>query len=143
MLGALSREAAVGQLKYAVELAHHASYSDAVGNRLLAAIAALSGLVGYLCHDSGMPPEAVQRLARSSGYEESGTRVVLPGEFLPAGGEELPESVARPLRPGQRRGSGNCRHYVTSGRGHVGGRVGRQGGCRVPRLSEGGPAAGG
>jgi hypothetical protein len=56
--GALSREAAVGQLKYAVELAQHASYSDAVGNRLLAAIAALSGLVGYLCHDSGMPGPA-------------------------------------------------------------------------------------
>jgi hypothetical protein len=56
--GALSREAAVGQLKYAVDLAQHASYSDRTGNRLLAAIAELSGLVGWLCHDSGMPGPA-------------------------------------------------------------------------------------
>lgn len=52
--GGLSREAAVGQLKYAVDLARHASYSEAVGNRLLAAVAELSGLVGWLSHDSGM-----------------------------------------------------------------------------------------
>jgi hypothetical protein len=56
--GALSREAAVGQLKYAVDLAQHASYSDHTGNRLLAVIAELSGLVGWLCHDSGMPGPA-------------------------------------------------------------------------------------
>jgi hypothetical protein len=56
--GAFSREAAVGQLKYAVDLAERASYSDAIGNRLLAAIAELSGLVGYLCQDSGMPGPA-------------------------------------------------------------------------------------
>jgi hypothetical protein len=56
--GALSREAAVGQLKYAVDLARHASYSEAVGNRLLAAIAELSGMVGWMCHDSGMPGPA-------------------------------------------------------------------------------------
>jgi transcriptional regulator with XRE-family HTH domain len=52
--GALSREAAAGQLKYAVDLARHASYSEATGNRLLAAIAELSGLVGWLSHDSNM-----------------------------------------------------------------------------------------
>src|SRR5262249_56027962 len=56
--GALSREAAVGQLKYAVDLARHGSYSDRTGNRLLAAVAELSGLVGWLCHDSGMPGPA-------------------------------------------------------------------------------------
>ena len=56
--GGLSREAAVGQLKYAVDLAQHASYSERTGNRLLAAIAELSGLVGWLCHDSGMPGPA-------------------------------------------------------------------------------------
>lgn len=55
MGGALSREAAVGQLKYAVDLARDASYNEAVGNRLLAVIAELSGLVGWLCHDSNMP----------------------------------------------------------------------------------------
>jgi hypothetical protein len=58
--GALSREAAVGQLKYAVDLAEHASYGDAVGNRLLAAIARLSGLVGYLCQDCGMSGPAMR-----------------------------------------------------------------------------------
>lgn len=56
--GALSREAAVGQLKYAVDLAQHASYSQATGNRLVAVIAELSGLVGWLCHDSSMPGPA-------------------------------------------------------------------------------------
>src|SRR5262249_43699037 len=43
--GALSREAAVGQLKYAVDLIQYASYAQDVGDRLLAAIARLSGLV--------------------------------------------------------------------------------------------------
>jgi len=52
--GGLSREAAVGQLKYAVDLARDASFSESTGNRLLAVIAELSGLVGWLCHDSGM-----------------------------------------------------------------------------------------
>lgn len=56
--GALSRESAVGQLKYAVDLAQHASYSERTGNRLLAAVAELSGLVGWLCHDSDMPGPA-------------------------------------------------------------------------------------
>jgi len=53
--GALSREAVVGQLKYAVDLAKHATYTIAVGNRLLAAVAELAGLVGWLCQDSDMP----------------------------------------------------------------------------------------
>jgi transcriptional regulator with XRE-family HTH domain len=52
--GALSREAAAGQLKYAVDLARSASYSQATGRRLLAAVAELSGLVGFMCVDSGM-----------------------------------------------------------------------------------------
>ncbi|HZM77270.1 MAG TPA: helix-turn-helix transcriptional regulator [Candidatus Limnocylindrales bacterium] len=60
--GVLSREAAVGQLKYAVDLARHAMYSEAVGNRLLAAIAELSGLVGWLNHDSGLAGPAQQYL---------------------------------------------------------------------------------
>jgi hypothetical protein len=60
--GALSREAAVGQLKYAVDLARHGSYSDRTGNRLLAAVAELSGLVGWLCHDSNMPGPAQRYL---------------------------------------------------------------------------------
>ena len=60
--GGLSREAAVGQLKYAVDLARHASYDDAVGNRLLVAIAGLAGLVGWMCHDSGMSGPAQKYL---------------------------------------------------------------------------------
>jgi hypothetical protein len=52
--GGLSREAAVGQLKYAVDLVRYSSYSDVIGNRLLAAVAELSGVVGWMCQDSGM-----------------------------------------------------------------------------------------
>jgi hypothetical protein len=52
--GGLSREAAVGQLKYAVDLMHSASYTSPVGNRLLAAIADLSGWVGWMSHDVAM-----------------------------------------------------------------------------------------
>jgi hypothetical protein len=52
--GGLSREAAVGQLKYAVDLAQHASYGEAVGSRLLAAIANLSGLAGWMSFDADM-----------------------------------------------------------------------------------------
>jgi hypothetical protein len=52
--GGLSREAAVGQLKYAVDLAQHASYGEAVGKHLLAAIANLSALVGWMSFDSDM-----------------------------------------------------------------------------------------
>jgi hypothetical protein len=60
--GGLSREAAVGQLKYAVDLVRYASYADAVGNRLLAAVAGLAGLVGYMCLDSGMSGPAQRYL---------------------------------------------------------------------------------
>jgi hypothetical protein len=52
--GGLSREAAVGQLKYAVDLAQHATYTEVVGERLLAAIANLSGLVGWMSFDANM-----------------------------------------------------------------------------------------
>lgn len=60
--GALSREAAVGQLKYAVDLLRYSSYSDPVGNRLLASAAGLSGLVGWMCFDSGMSGPAQRYL---------------------------------------------------------------------------------
>ena len=60
--GGLSREAAVGQLKYAVDLLRYASYSDAVGNRLLAAVAELADIVGWMCHDSGMKGPAQRYL---------------------------------------------------------------------------------
>jgi transcriptional regulator with XRE-family HTH domain len=52
--GGLAREAAVGQLKYAVDLAQYSSYSEAVGTRLLTAIADLAGRVGWMSHDAGM-----------------------------------------------------------------------------------------
>ena len=58
--GGLSREAAVGQLKYAVDLAQQASYSTSVGTRLLAAIADLSSLVGWMSFDAGMNGPAQQ-----------------------------------------------------------------------------------
>ena len=80
--GGLSREAAVGQLKYAVDLARYASYDDAVGNRLLAAIAGLSGLVGWMSHDCGMAGPAQKYLlfglqaARESKDEQAPLLVV-------------------------------------------------------------------
>jgi hypothetical protein len=60
--GGLAREAAVGQLKYAVDLAQYASYSSAVGARLLTVIADLAGRVGFMSHDAGMAGPA-QRYA--------------------------------------------------------------------------------
>ncbi len=58
--GGLSREAAVGQLKYAVDLATAGSYTEVIGNRLLAAIAELAGMVGWMSHDVGMDGPAQQ-----------------------------------------------------------------------------------
>lgn len=52
--GGLSREAAVGQLKYAVDLLRDAAYTDKVGNRALAAVAELAGMVGWMSHDVRM-----------------------------------------------------------------------------------------
>jgi transcriptional regulator with XRE-family HTH domain len=60
--GGLAREAAVGQLKYAVDLAQYASYSTAVGTRLLTVIADLADRVGWMSHDAGMAGPA-QRYA--------------------------------------------------------------------------------
>jgi hypothetical protein len=60
--GGLAREAAVGQLKYAVDLAQYASYSEAVGTRLLTVIADLADRVGWMSHDAGMEGPA-QRYA--------------------------------------------------------------------------------
>jgi hypothetical protein len=60
--GGLSREAAVGQLKYAVDLMRYGSYTPTVGNRLLAAVAELAGMVGWMCHDSGMSGPAQRYL---------------------------------------------------------------------------------
>ena len=80
--GGLSREAAVGQLKYAVDLVRYASYSEAVGNRLLVAIAGLAGLAGWMCHDCGMGGPAQKYLlyglqaARESSDERAPLLVV-------------------------------------------------------------------
>jgi hypothetical protein len=52
--GGVIREAAIGQLKYAVDLATGARYTEAVGNRLLTAIADLAGQIGWMSHDVGM-----------------------------------------------------------------------------------------
>lgn len=60
--GGLSREAAVGQLKYAVDLMRYGSYTTTVGGRLLAAVARLAGMVGWMCHDSGMSGPAQRYL---------------------------------------------------------------------------------
>jgi transcriptional regulator with XRE-family HTH domain len=60
--GGLAREAAVGQLKYAVDLAQCASYNAAVGTRLLTVIADLAYRVSSMSHDAGMDGPA-QRYA--------------------------------------------------------------------------------
>lgn len=52
--GGQSREAAVGQLKYGVDLLRDASYPETVGNRMLLAVASLANLVGWMSHDVGM-----------------------------------------------------------------------------------------
>jgi tetratricopeptide (TPR) repeat protein len=80
--GGLSREAAVGQLRYAVDLARYATYDEATGNRLLVAIAGLSGLAGWMSHDCGMAGPAQKYLlyglqaARESADERAPLLVV-------------------------------------------------------------------
>jgi hypothetical protein len=60
--GGIIREAAVGHLKHVVDLATDARYSEAVGNRLLAAVADLAGWVGWMSHDMGMEGPAQRYL---------------------------------------------------------------------------------
>jgi transcriptional regulator with XRE-family HTH domain len=80
--GGLVREAAIGQLKYAVDLAQHASYSEAVGNRLLIAISDLASRVGWMSHDVGMDGPAQRyfwyalRAAHEAGTERAQLRSV-------------------------------------------------------------------
>ena len=52
--GSVIREAAVGQLKYAVDLMTHGRFSEPVGERLLVAIADLANIIGWMSHDVGM-----------------------------------------------------------------------------------------
>ncbi|MDG4790168.1 hypothetical protein O7626_30325 [Micromonospora sp. WMMD1102] len=52
--GMLTRDAAVGQLKSAVDLINASTYDDTTGNRLLAAVATLAGTVGHMSYDSGL-----------------------------------------------------------------------------------------
>lgn len=80
--GGLAREAAVGQLKYAVDLAQYASYSEAVGARLLTVIADLAGWVGWMSHDAGMDGPAQRyawyglRAAHEAGTERAQLRAI-------------------------------------------------------------------
>ncbi|MBX6357769.1 MAG: hypothetical protein IRZ05_18180 [Micromonosporaceae bacterium] len=63
--GGACREAAVGQLKYGVDLLEEGGYGPAVGNRLLAAVARLAGEVGHMCHDVGMDGPAQKYLVHA------------------------------------------------------------------------------
>jgi hypothetical protein len=80
--GGVCREAAVGQLKYTVDLARHAAYSERVGHRLLAAIADLSAWVGWMSHDLAMHGPAQRYLvyglqaARESHDERAPLRAI-------------------------------------------------------------------
>ncbi|HET6212068.1 MAG TPA: hypothetical protein VFE14_04245, partial [Micromonosporaceae bacterium] len=60
--GGVVREAAVGQLKFAVDLATHSGVREEAGNRLLMAIADLAGWVGWMSHDAGMAGPAQRYL---------------------------------------------------------------------------------
>ncbi|MFG3423231.1 hypothetical protein [Micromonospora sp. NPDC048063] len=77
--GGLSREAAVGQLKHAVDLLRDASYTDAVGNRMLAAVAELAGMVGWMSHDVGMdgPAQRYFTLGLHAARESTDPRALL------------------------------------------------------------------
>ncbi|WKU03460.1 hypothetical protein [Micromonospora sp. HUAS LYJ1] len=77
--GGLSREAAVGQLKYAVDLLRDASYTDAVGNRMLAAVAELAGMVGWMSHDVNMngPAQRYFTLGLQAARESTHPRALL------------------------------------------------------------------
>ncbi len=80
--GGVCREAAVGQLKYTVDLARHAAYSERTGHRLLAAIADLSAWVGWMSHDLAMHGPAQRYLvyglqaARESRDEHARLRAI-------------------------------------------------------------------
>jgi transcriptional regulator with XRE-family HTH domain len=81
--GGLAREAAVGQLKYAVDLAQYGSYSETVGTRLLTVIADLAGRVSWMSHDVGMDGPAQRyawyglRAAHEAGSERARLLAVL------------------------------------------------------------------
>jgi hypothetical protein len=117
--GGVCREAAVGQLKYAVDLARHGSYREAVGDRLMAAIADLAGWVGWMSHDLAMAGPAqhyllyglqaaresrderaqlraiglladLARQAEALGHPDTGLRLVdLASDALPSDGRKL------------------------------------------------------
>jgi hypothetical protein len=78
--GGLICEAAAGHLRYAVDLARHATYSEAVGQRLLAAVAHLAGWLGWMCFDANLPGAQrysvyALRAAREVGGEAARLRV--------------------------------------------------------------------
>jgi len=77
--GGLSREAAVGQLKYAVDLVRDATYTDTVGNRALAAVGELAGMVGWMSHDVQMegPAQRYFVLGLHAAKESTDPRAVL------------------------------------------------------------------
>jgi hypothetical protein len=82
--GGLSREAAVGQLKLAVDLLRDASYTDAVGNRMLAAVAELAGMVGWMSHDVHMdgPAQRYFVLGLQAARESRDPRALLVQQSL-------------------------------------------------------------
>ncbi|TCB91623.1 hypothetical protein E0H26_25385 [Micromonospora zingiberis] len=58
--GSVCREAAIGELKYAVDLLRTADIDITTGNRLLSAIAKLAGEIGWMSHDAGLEGPAQQ-----------------------------------------------------------------------------------
>ncbi|PZG45037.1 transcriptional regulator [Spongiactinospora gelatinilytica] len=70
--GGLLRTAVVGQVAWANSLAHHGTYSEPVGRALMAALADLCGVAGWMSHDIGATDEAVRYLVLATQAAKEG-----------------------------------------------------------------------
>ncbi|RBQ18085.1 transcriptional regulator [Spongiactinospora rosea] len=73
--GGLLRTAVIGQVAWANSRAHHGTYSEPVGRALMAALADLCGVAGWMSHDTGASDEAIRYLVLATqAAKESGDR---------------------------------------------------------------------
>ncbi|MFI0420491.1 hypothetical protein [Spongiactinospora sp. 9N601] len=70
--GGLLRTAVVGQVAWANSLAHHSTYSEPVGRALMAALADLCGVAGWMSHDIGATDEAIRYLVLATQAAKEG-----------------------------------------------------------------------
>lgn len=80
--GGLAREAVVGQLTWATSLLDSATYTEAVGRRLFAAVGDLAGVAGWMCHDANLHTAAQHyfllalRAAKEAGDASLGAHIL-------------------------------------------------------------------